>query len=72
MSNMSYCRFENTCSDIADCIEALNDADWDLEEMCKNASTEREVRYMRRFVKLCREVVEDLILQTYQECRYDT
>jgi len=58
MPNMSYCRFENTSGDIADCIEALNDADWDLEEMLENASSKHEARAMRRFVKLCREVAE--------------
>ena len=24
MSNMSYCRFENTARDLADCVDALN------------------------------------------------
>ena len=25
MSNMSYCRFENTAEDLGDCVEALDD-----------------------------------------------
>ena len=58
MSNMSYCRFENTSTDIADCIDALNEADWDLKGMRENASSEHEARGMRRFVKLCRKVAE--------------
>ena len=37
MGNMSYCRFENTIKDIADCIDALDGAGWDLDEMSKNA-----------------------------------
>lgn len=58
MSNMSYCRFENTSGDIADCIEALDEANWNLEEMMKDASNEYEVRGMKRFVKLCKDVAE--------------
>ena len=58
MANMSYCRFENTSRDIADCIEALNESDWDLEEMIENASSDYEARGMKRFVKLCKEVAE--------------
>ena len=27
MSNMSYCRFHNTLSDLQDCLEALHDQD---------------------------------------------
>lgn len=56
MANMSYCRFENTANDIKDCIEALDDGDWDLEEMMKNASSEYEAKAMKRFVKLCKRV----------------
>ena len=29
MSNMSYCRFQNTLGDLLDCEEALHDTDWD-------------------------------------------
>lgn len=32
MSNMSYCRFQNTCGDFEDCIGAMEEA-VDLEEM---------------------------------------
>ena len=27
MSNMSYCRFENTTSDLDDCIEAIHEGE---------------------------------------------
>lgn len=59
MSNMSYCRFENTSNDIADCIEALDESNWDLQEMIENASSEYEARGMKRFVRLCKEVAEN-------------
>lgn len=60
MSNMSYCRFENTSRDIADCINELEDEnDWDIQEMIKNASSEYEARGMKRFVQLCQQVAEN-------------
>ena len=55
---MSYCRFENTVKDLEECIDALNDADWDIEEMVENASSKYEARAIRRFVSLCKEVAE--------------
>ena len=33
MANMSYCRFENTAKDIADCMEALDEHNWDIEQI---------------------------------------
>lgn len=30
MSNMSYCRFQNTLSDLRDCLEALEDVNGQL------------------------------------------
>ena len=30
MSNMSYCRFQNTSKDLGDCIDALENS-WDLD-----------------------------------------
>ena len=46
MSNMSYCRFENTLRDLRDCIWALEDGElenggsemraaWEMLEACK-------------------------------------
>lgn len=43
MSNMSYCRFQNTYQDLVDCYEALND-DEDLSEVEKN--------YRQKLIKL--------------------
>lgn len=60
MGNMSYCRFENTAQDIADCIEALDANNWDIEDMIKNASSDREKIGMRNFIRLCRNVAENL------------
>lgn len=58
MANMSYCRFENTIKDIKDCIESLEDGNWDLDEMMKEASSKQEAQAMRRFVMLCKTVAD--------------
>jgi len=49
MSNMSYCRFENTYSDLLECGECILDEDL----------SDREKRYRDRLVKLCRDIVEE-------------
>lgn len=62
MSNMSYCRFENTVQDMQDCINALDEGLNDLEAMMRSASSWQEAHAMKRFIELCREVAE-----TYEE-----
>ena len=32
MSNMSYCRFQNTSMDLADCLDALENY-WDMDDL---------------------------------------
>lgn len=59
MSNMSYCRFENTTKDIADCINELDENNWDIESMIQKASSKYEAASMKRFVRLCKQVAED-------------
>ena len=49
MSNMSYCRFENTTADLRDCYDNL-DVD-DISESEKKART--------RLIKLCISIAED-------------
>jgi len=60
MPNMSYCRFENTSNDIRDCIEALDELDWDLKKAIADASCVNEARGIKRFVEMCREVADGL------------
>lgn len=50
MSNMGYCRFRNTVTDLADCAENLN------EEL-----SEDEARARKRLIKLAYEIVEDFL-----------
>lgn len=51
MSNMSYCRFENTYKDLQDCYEAMGDGIEDLSES--------ESKYFDKMIKLCKEIVDD-------------
>lgn len=58
MSNMSYCRFENTASDLHDCVDALESGD--LPD-----STD-ELKAADRMAKLCKRY-----LAAYNENRDD-
>ena len=49
MSNMSYCRMENTSKDLEDCVE-----NWDLTE----ESSEYEISAKQRIIELAREIIE--------------
>jgi hypothetical protein len=49
MSNMSYCRFENTYNDLVDCWESVNDKDL----------SDNEKRYRDKLMNLCKEIAED-------------
>lgn len=57
--NMSYCMFENTSSDIRQCIFKLEEYDYDLSKMMEDASSSHEAVAMNEFIKLCREVSEN-------------
>lgn len=50
MSNMSYCRFENTYKDLKDCLDALNHQD---------ELSESEARYRDLLIKMCVEIALD-------------
>lgn len=52
MGNMSYCRFENTVSDLADCQEALGNGKVD-------DLNEYEQRAKDRLLKICQEIAAD-------------
>ena len=51
MSNMSYCRFQNTLRDLKDCLDALCDIDGNLSEL----STE-EARAADSLILVCEEI----------------
>jgi len=52
MSNMSYCRFENTLNDLQDCYDAMCDDD-EMKDLSK-----REDEKRLQLVELCRNIVE--------------
>jgi len=49
MSNMSYCRFENTYKDLGDCYD-----NW--EEDISDSDSEEE--YRKKLLGLCKSIVE--------------
>ncbi|KKN06893.1 hypothetical protein LCGC14_1072700 [marine sediment metagenome] len=49
MSNMGYCRFQNTLSDLRDCYDSMDD----------NDLSEEEAKARKRLVKLCQEITEN-------------
>ncbi len=56
MSNMSYCRFENTYNDLRDCFDNMDD---DLEGS--------EAVYKEKLIKLCKKIVEEYSEQEEDE-----
>ena len=52
MSNMSYCRFQNTADDLRECYDCL------IENGTRNLS-EDEQKAFARLVHLCQLIVED-------------
>lgn len=54
MPNMSYCRFENTYPDLADCAAALHEVDGDLSSL-----SDTEQKHAERLIQLCCEVAEN-------------
>lgn len=38
MSNMSYCRFENTSGDLQDCIDSLENPEYPKDDLLENLS----------------------------------
>lgn len=54
---MSYCRFQNTLTDLRDCYDALNEAG-SLENAIESAG-EEEAQAIKRLMKLCREITKE-------------
>tara|TARA_X000001382_G_scaffold93690_2_gene68245 strand:+ start:685 stop:912 length:228 start_codon:yes stop_codon:yes gene_type:complete len=63
MGNMSYCRFENTSSDLLDCMEALEDLD--VGQVFEMSSYEREG--LLDLVKLSNEISNQFSLEDIQD-----
>lgn len=58
MSNMSYCRFENTSQDMQDCFDALEEAG-SIEALKEEMEmSEYELRGLKDFIDICQQVTE--------------
>ena len=52
MSNMSYCRFENTANDLGDCVEAIQNGETtDLSSY--------EVQGLANLLEYCERIMDD-------------
>jgi len=49
MSNMGYCRFQNTINDLEDCYDHFGDEDISKEEF----------RAKQRMFRICKDIVEE-------------
>ena len=49
MSNMSYCRFQNTLTDLRDCFDHI-------DEWFENALSEEEEGACKKLIKLCMDI----------------
>lgn len=49
--NMSHCRFPNTVTDLADCMDALQEIDYDLTKL-----SEDEAKAACRLIEICQEI----------------
>lgn len=61
MSNMGYCRFQNTEKDLSDCIDALNE-DGDLSSF---SDTEQEAAH--RILALCADFIQAMEMHGVSE-----
>ena len=55
MSNMSYCRFQNTSMDLRDCVDAMEEA-YDLPELDLSKDEMQSMNWMRQ---LCEKFIEE-------------
>jgi len=57
MANMSYCRFQNTLSDLRDCYAHLYDGLDDSDKEDKLSDSESSAR--KRLIELCRRIADE-------------
>ena len=61
MANMSYCAFENTTSDLRQCLNMLyeaRDSGIGLQEFIESRSSKEEGRSVERLLSLAEELIE--------------
>ena len=58
MANMSYCKFQNTANDLADCLSTLKEIEeGELQDFINNLSSDREQSAYHRLIGLCQGIV---------------
>ena len=55
MSNMSYCRFQNTFQDLRDCVQEMDDA-YNIKDM---ELSDDEARAMKQMYSWCERFIEN-------------
>lgn len=65
MANMSYCRFENTATDLSDCVDTMRDMGMDDDGLWNESTEEGETvlneyeqAAVKRMAKLCEKFLE--------------
>ena len=53
--NMSYCRFQNTLEALRECMDALDEIDYDVEKLCSD-----EMRAAKQLAHLCWQFASNL------------
>ena len=53
--NMSYCRFQNTLEALQECVDALDEIDYDIEKLSSD-----EGRAAKQLARLCWQFASDV------------
>ena len=57
MSNMSYCRFQNTAPDLQDCMQNMDEIDQHDPDLSDNNKS--ELRARKRLIEYCVDIAVD-------------
>ena len=67
MPNMSYCRFENTFSDLQDCLNALEDSGTEVLSRTEKRKAIGMIDLCRRYIETAEEVFDENEIDNYYE-----
>ena len=67
MPNMSYCRFENTFSDLQDCLNALEDSGTEELSQTEKRKAIGMIDLCRRYIETAEEVFDEDEIDNYYE-----
>ena len=69
MSNMSYCRFENTNDDLKDCEEALSEMEGSYQDFYDSLSSDHERRGFKALMKRIERMANEFDVEELQKCK---